>query len=80
MTSLVALIVTLSERGPKPTDVKAGWVALLIVLALAGATVLLWLNMRKQLRKIDFEEEPDQPPAGADRNDTDQTDRGREAR
>ena len=43
-----------------PNTVRPGWVALLIVLALAGATVLLWRNMGKQLKKIDFD-----PPAGA---------------
>ena len=30
-------------------------------LALAVAVVLLWLSFRKQLKKIDFEEEPDEP-------------------
>jgi hypothetical protein len=44
-----------------PNTVKPGWVALLIVLALGGATVLLWRNMGKQLKKIDFD-----PAAGAD--------------
>ncbi len=39
-----------------PNAVRPGWVALLIVLALVGATILLWRNMGKQLRKIDFDE------------------------
>jgi hypothetical protein len=39
-----------------PNTVRPGWVALLIVLALVGATVLLWRNMGKQMRKIDFDE------------------------
>jgi hypothetical protein len=43
-----------------PNSVKPGWVALLIVLALGAATVLLWRNMGKQLKKIDFD-----PDAGA---------------
>jgi hypothetical protein len=38
-----------------PNTVRPGWVALLIVLALCGATVLLWRNMGKQLKKIDFD-------------------------
>ena len=28
-------------------------------LALAVATVLLWLSFRRQLKKVNFEEEPD---------------------
>lgn len=43
-----------------PNTVRPGWVALLIVLALGAATVLLWRNMGKQLKKIDFD-----PDAGA---------------
>jgi hypothetical protein len=43
-----------------PNTVRPGWVALLIVLALGAATVLLWRNMGKQLKKIDFD-----PPDGA---------------
>ncbi len=39
-----------------PSDVGPGWVAFVIVLALCVATTLLWLNMRKQLGKIRFEE------------------------
>jgi hypothetical protein len=39
-----------------PNSVRPGWVALLIVLALGAATVLLWRNMGKQLKRIDFGE------------------------
>jgi hypothetical protein len=35
-----------------PDLVQPGWVALLIVLALAVATFLLWRSMNSQLRKI----------------------------
>jgi hypothetical protein len=42
-----------------PNSVRPGWVALLIVLALGAATVLLWRNMGKQLKKIDFDGDPD---------------------
>jgi cytoskeletal protein RodZ len=38
-----------------PNTVRPGWVALLIVLALVAATFLLWRNMGKQLKKIDFD-------------------------
>ncbi|TDD50273.1 hypothetical protein E1263_31040 [Kribbella antibiotica] len=39
-----------------PNSVRPGWVALLIVLALGAATVLLWRNMSKQLKKIKFDD------------------------
>ena len=46
-----------------PNSVRPGWVALLIVLALGAATVLLWRNMGKQLKKIDFDEDGADDPA-----------------
>lgn len=59
-----------------PNTVRPGWVALLIVLALGAATVLLWRNMGKQLKKIDFD--PDAGAAdrarSADQPDTDSSD------
>lgn len=43
-----------------PNSVRPGWVALLIVLALGAATFLLWRNMAKQMKRINFD-----PDAGA---------------
>jgi hypothetical protein len=48
----------LAVKAPDPADVKPGWLGLGMFLALAVATVLLWLSMRRQLRKVRFEEEP----------------------
>jgi NhaP-type Na+/H+ or K+/H+ antiporter len=53
--------LTQVDGAPEPSEIKPGWVALVIVLTLCVATALLWLNMRKQLRKINFEEK-DAPP------------------
>lgn len=36
-----------------PNDIRPGWVALGIVVALAVATFLLWRSMNSQLRRID---------------------------
>ena len=49
-----------------PNSVRPGWVALLIVLALGAATVLLWRNMGKQLKRIDFDGDgaDGRPPSG----------------
>ncbi len=62
MTSLLALI-PLATPSPDPADVKPGWLGFTMFLALAVAVVLLWLSMRRQLKKIDFVEEPDEPAA-----------------
>jgi|tagenome__1003787_1003787.scaffolds.fasta_scaffold16259379_2 hypothetical protein len=45
-----APIVTLATYDPN--DIKPGWIAFWIVMGLCAVTVLLWLNMNKQLRKI----------------------------
>lgn len=48
-----------------PNDLGAlvapGWLPLLLVGVLAGLMVLLWLNMRKHLRKIDVPVDEDLP-------------------
>jgi hypothetical protein len=62
------IVMTLPMAEIDPNTVRPGWVALLIVLALGGATVLLWRNMGKQLKKIDFDpaDGADVPPEPAD--------------
>jgi hypothetical protein len=69
VTSAV-LTVAVHAQDPVPADdeVKPGWIALGLTVLMVVATFLLWMNMRKQLGKIDFEEEPDEP-AEADRGD-----------
>lgn len=61
------LIAALAPMGEiDPDTVKPGWVALLIIIALGGATFLLWRNMGKQMKKIHFDavdNEPDNKPA-----------------
>jgi hypothetical protein len=58
----VVLALPLGVKAPDPADVKPGWLGFGLFLALAVATVLLWLSMRKQLKKVDFVEEPDPEP------------------
>ena len=54
---MITGLVRLGEAAlPADDDIKPGWVAFGIVVALCVATTLLWLNMRKQLGKIRFEE------------------------
>ena len=59
-------MISLQTAEIDPNVVKPGWVALLIVLALGAATVLLWRNMGKQLKRIDFDRDgaDGQAPSG----------------
>jgi hypothetical protein len=62
MTTLWVLAVMLpmaAGTAPDPADVKPGWLGLGVFLALAAATLLLWLSFRRQLKKVNFEEKPD---------------------
>jgi hypothetical protein len=56
---LLAMLLPLAAKGPNPADVKPGWLGFSVFLALAVATLLLWLSFRKQIKKVDFEEEAD---------------------
>ena len=39
------------QKGPEPEDVKAGWVAFAVFLALCAAVALLGFSLFKQLRR-----------------------------
>lgn len=58
----VVLALPLGVKAPDPADVKPGWLGFGLFLALAVATFLLWMSMRRQLKKVDFVEEPDPEP------------------
>jgi hypothetical protein len=64
MNTVWMMLVPLAQKVPDPEDVKAGWLGFGVFLALAAAVVLLWLSMRRHLKKIDFEEKPDTGPRG----------------
>ncbi len=51
MWFLVRLADQLPEDGPEPADVKAGWGAFAIFLALVAAVAFLGFSLVKQLRK-----------------------------
>ncbi|WP_148572780.1 hypothetical protein [Nocardioides caldifontis] len=55
----VHLSVVLSdELDPEVEEnLTPGWVGALVILGLIVITVLLWLSMRRQFRKIRFEED-----------------------
>ncbi|MCW2780254.1 MAG: hypothetical protein JWR35_703 [Marmoricola sp.] len=46
-------LIGLVDKTPKPADVKAGWVAFWIFVALAVAVALLGVSLTKHLRKTD---------------------------
>ncbi len=63
--ALVTGLVGLTEgTAPEASEVKPGWIAFAIVVALCVVTTLLWLNMRKQLGRIRFDEK-DTPRRGS---------------
>jgi hypothetical protein len=65
------IVVPFARQPPNPDDVKTGWLGFAVFIALAVAVVLLWLSFRKQLRKINFEEEPrESADRSSDRNVT----------
>ena len=61
VTAAVLFVTASIQKGPDPEDVKPGWLGFTVFLALAFAVFLLWMSMRKQLRKVDFEEQEPTP-------------------
>jgi hypothetical protein len=64
------IVVPFARQPPNPDDVKTGWLGFAVFIALAVAVVLLWLSFRKQLRKINFVEEPRETDRSSDRRTT----------
>jgi len=51
---LLPLVVTLAtDPVPADNDVKAGWTAFAVFLLLALGVFLLWMSMRRQLKKAE---------------------------
>lgn len=67
--AVLAVLMPLLGEVPEANDVNAGWGYPAVIGVLILAMVLLWRSMRKQLKRIDFDEKTtDQsPPAGQDR-------------
>ena len=57
--AVASLLVSMVDDVPEPDEVTPGWVYFVVFMGLLLATVVLWLSMRKQLKKVRFEEEPD---------------------
>jgi hypothetical protein len=51
------LVVSLADQAPEDEDVKAGWTAFAIFIALIIAVALLGFSLVKQLRKAEKAEE-----------------------
>ncbi len=58
---LSGVLVPLVDKPPDPSKLGQGWAGFLVFVFLAVATVLLWLSFRRQLKKVDFEEQPERP-------------------
>lgn len=51
MLMLLGWVVRVAEDGPEAEDVKAGWIAFVVVAGLIAAVVVLAFSLVKQLRK-----------------------------
>ena len=65
---VLTVLVPLTDEVPDAKDVNTGWWYVLVFFGLIAATLLLWLSMRKQLKKIRFD---DSPPNEVDRDSED---------
>jgi hypothetical protein len=65
ITALWSALAPLANEIPDPNDVKPGWIGFTVFLFLAAAVVVLSFSFRKQLRKVDFEEQGEDRPADA---------------
>jgi hypothetical protein len=67
---LLQILVPLLDDVPEPEDVTPGWIYALVIIGLFAVTILLWFSMRKQLKKIRFDDgsssdsDKQGPPAG----------------
>lgn len=52
-TLAVNFVIFAVDPSPEAADVKAGWIAFGLFLALAVAVILLGMNLNKQLRKTE---------------------------
>ena len=71
--SIAGLAAFRIDDVPRPEEVGPGWIAAVVMLGLVIATLLLWRNMRKQLKKIDFDEADSDAPPEAPPEAPDQT-------
>ncbi len=77
LAHLSALAPYATDPVPEPSDVRPGWITLVVVLSLCAATTLLWLSFRKHLGRIQIpregegEDERDAPVAPDDQRSSD---------
>lgn len=57
LPQVLSYVVSFADEVPEADDVKAGWVAFAIFIALILAVALLGFSLVKQLRKVDAAEE-----------------------
>ena len=62
LLTAAATLQVLTQDVPDPEDVKAGWLGFAVFLLLAAAVAFLGFSLRKHLKRVDFEEEPDTEP------------------
>jgi hypothetical protein len=63
-------VARLADEAPAPEDVTPGWIYAVVLIGLFVVTILLWLSMRKQLKKIDVDRGAPDSPDSANRPDS----------
>lgn len=72
MTTLLSLhlvVVAAAEKAPDPDNVKPGLLGFVVFVALAVAVALLWFSLRKQLGKVNFDEDRTERPSATGGDD-----------
>ena len=58
------LHLLIAQQRPADEDVTAGPLGFVVFILLAAALAVLYFSLRKQLRRVDFEEQPERPRRG----------------
>ena len=62
-STVLTILLPLTDTTPEAEDVTPGWIYPLVFFSLVAVTILLWFSMRKQLKKIRFDEDGDTGPS-----------------
>jgi protein-S-isoprenylcysteine O-methyltransferase Ste14 len=65
LLALPVLVGQATDPVPAPEDLRPGWIALVTILLLCGASLFLWFSMRKQLRRIQVPREDEEATTDA---------------
>ncbi len=62
---VLTVLVPLVDEAPEEKEIHTGWWYLVVIVSLIVAMVFLWRSMRKQMNKIQFDENAGAPERDA---------------